>query len=220
MLADRIDQLQSLRPDVVVLQECRQPTEADADVPWRRYSKYKGLAVKVTGAGWTGRAIPVPEGTPLGVLPMQVSGPVTLTVVGVWTLREPSYVAHFLTGMAALKRHLPDGPLVVLGDFNSTPKLNRDHRDLVRVLAEEYGLVSAYHLWHRVEHGQERHHTHYHRCRQASSWHIDFCFIPRAWADRLVRVDVGGYDEWPSSDHRPLAVELDLTPVSPLEGSR
>lgn len=204
----RVEQLRQLKPDVVVLQECRQP---GAGVSWRRYSKYKGLAVQLVGDGWHGEAIPIPADTPLGVLPFRVRGPVPLTVVGVWTLREPTYVRHFLKAMEAIRPQLPEGPLVVMGDFNSTPKLNADHAELLRVLDEECGLVSAYHHFSGVRHGEEHHPTLYHLRKRERPFHIDFCFTPKGWTSRLVDVTVGSYDDWKDSDHRPLMVELDLS---------
>ena len=185
-------------------------------VRWRGSLAHKGHAASVVGQGWTGHALPLPEDTPLSVLPAQVTGPLAFTVVGVWTQPEPSDVEHLLRGIDALRPHLPEGPLVVMGDFNSNTRWDRpgtpqkNHARLVQTLAEEFGLHSAYHYVHGVEHGQERHPTHYFQFREDQPFHIDYVFVPREWADRLTRVDVGTFEDWPTSDHRPLLVELDL----------
>ena len=40
-------------------------------------------------------------------------------------------------------------------------------------------------------------------------FHLDYCFVPEAWVDRLTGVEVGSFAAWPQSDHRPLTVDID-----------
>jgi len=71
------------------------------------------------------------------------------------------------------------------------------------------GLVSAYHTFHKTDHGQERHATYRHQFKDSQAWHIDFCFIPTSWAKHLVDVRPLDGNEWEGrSDHFPLRVEL------------
>jgi endonuclease/exonuclease/phosphatase family metal-dependent hydrolase len=70
-------------------------------------------------------------------------------------------------------------------------------------------MVSAYHAFHDVEHGQERHHTYRHKPQASEPWHIDFCFIPKAWAASIANVELLDGDDWRAeSDHHPLKVDL------------
>ena len=118
--------------------------------------------------------------------------------------------------MAALRPVLPEGPLVVMGDFNNntiwdnpgTPRWN--HARIVQTLSDEFGLVSACHHYFKVEHGQGNHPTLCYKSRQDEPSHIDYVFVPRDWADRITRVEVSNYEGWQTSYHRPLLVELAL----------
>jgi hypothetical protein len=45
--------------------------------------------------------------------------------------------------------------------------------------------------------------------RQDRPLHIDYCFVPDTWTHRIADVQVGTYDAWRDSDHRPLTVDLE-----------
>jgi endonuclease/exonuclease/phosphatase family metal-dependent hydrolase len=71
------------------------------------------------------------------------------------------------------------------------------------------GLVSAYHHSHNEPHGRETRPTYYFHWKKDRPYHIDYCFVPQAWADKIVRVEIGSYEDWKEySDHRPLLVEI------------
>jgi len=71
------------------------------------------------------------------------------------------------------------------------------------------GLVSAYHAFHHVEHGEDAHATYFHQFNASRPWHIDFCFVPEGWTGRLANVTVLDGQDWSKrSDHRPLLVEI------------
>ena len=121
--------------------------------------------------------------------------------------------------MRAIEAHddlLRKGPAVVMGDFNvgarrrgeRTP--SKGHRRIVAALGD-LGLVSAYHAFHKVDHGRERHATYRHQFKSVLSWHIDFCFVPASWVDCMVGVKVIAGARWAKrSDHFPLMVDLRL----------
>ncbi len=55
------------------------------------------------------------------------------------------------------------------------------------------------------------HATYRHLFKASQLWHIDFCFVPKAWADQITTVEVIGGGKWDaSSDHHPVVVELHL----------
>ena len=97
------------------------------------------------------------------------------------------------------------------GQIRHAPAVRSQRRssvELFRVLREEFGLVSAYHGFLGVEPGQEAHPTFYMNRKQDRPFHIDYCFIPDSWAERVVSVEVGSYSEWTASDHRPVTMNL------------
>ncbi len=100
-----------------------------------------------------------------------------------------------------------DGPVVLAGDFNAT--LTMPGADAANRLAlADLGLISAYHAFHGAEHGAEPDATYRHGA-DGKLWHIDFCFLPRAWAARLVDVAIrADVIESGLSDHAPLVVDL------------
>ena len=101
--------------------------------------------------------------------------------------------------------------MVVMGDFNSSPAVvsqRKSSPELFRRLREEFGLVSAYHTYLGAEHGAEAHSTFFMNRQQHRSFHLDYCFVPESWVVRIADVKVGSFDDWPDSDHRPLAIDL------------
>ena len=106
-------------------------------------------------------------------------------------------------------------PVILCGDFNSN-KLWDDHRKtgnhsaVVRLL-EKRGLLSAYHHFFSEPQGHETRPTYYFWHRKTRGYHIDYVFLPRAWASRIQSVQVGPHSDWSHlSDHVPLCVDLTL----------
>ncbi len=133
------------------------------------------------------------------------------TLVGAWPVVRPgsgrggypAQLASAIRRIAAL-----DGPVVLGGDFNAT-LCARGADAANRAALADLGLVSAYHAFHGVAHGAEPAHTYRHG-PDGGLWHIDFCFVPAAWAPRLRAVEVRlDAVEAGLSDHAPLVVDLD-----------
>lgn len=132
------------------------------------------------------------------------------TIVAAWpVVRRGSGRGSYAAQLAATLRRLAtiDGPVVFGGDFNAT--LTTGRADVANLAAlHDLGLVSAYHAFHDTAHGAEAVHTYKHG-PDGKCWHIDFCFIPTAWADRLravhVRTDI---IDAGLSDHAPLVVDI------------
>lgn len=155
--------------------------------------------------------------------PVRIEGPCAFNLLAVWTKPRPTYVASL---WAALDRHanwLADGPSVVAGDFNSHARWDRNgrpnHTDLVRRLADEFGLVSAWHaVAAREPAGEEPEEpaTIFHRRHPTAPYHIDYIFVPIAWAEYLRACWV---PEEPvgsrGSDHRPVLLVVDDVVAKP-----
>jgi endonuclease/exonuclease/phosphatase family metal-dependent hydrolase len=218
----RLSQLAEYDPHIVFLQECRpvaNPSTAQV-VCSRTINGGKGIALLLPSASAVASRGFLPLGPPEGcgraAVAAQFVAPIPLTVVGVWA-QGPDYVYDVLLNLRAHAHLLRTGHGVVFGDFNSGSRLGRaatltrDHRHVLNV-CNGLGLVSAYHAFHHVDAGNEAHATYFHQFKRSKPWHIDFCFIPRAWNSRLIHVAVVDGRTWATrSDHRPLLVDVDTT---------
>jgi endonuclease/exonuclease/phosphatase family metal-dependent hydrolase len=213
----RAARLDSLCPDLVVLQECGKPTAAaDGRCVWFGNQPTKGVGV-VSRGRWFVEPGPVDPDVPDSVYPVRVCGPVEFHLLAIWAQKRPTYVRAILAGLAAYRDFLMAASAVVVGDFNSHPRWDADdpkanHSLLAERLRQDFGLVSAYHAVAERSDSTIEKPTFYWQWREAQPFHLDYCFLPTQWAARLASVEVGGYPEWADeSDHRPLVAEFALT---------
>jgi exonuclease III len=209
----RFEQLKSLAPAIVFLQECRlhHQQEAEKSCVTLRLNSRKAIALGSLNGDWQLSKLRARPGRGQAVVAATVTGPVSFTAVGIWS-RGPRYADDVMQTVRAYERVLRSGPAVVMGDLNSGSNLARDrppskgHARIVAALGD-IGLVSAYHVFHDVQHGRERHATYRHLRNPARPWHIDFCFVPAAW--KVVDVEILDGTEWSArSDHLPLKVDI------------
>ena len=201
--------LEPLHADLVTLQECRRPVGDDAAVIWRGDDALQGSAVVTTSRALRIEPIEIPSLHPT-VVPVVVQAPEPFVFVGVWT--HPPYNEVAWDAMSACVDAADGLPVVAAGDFNSSPGVQgQEHASaqFLQRMRDELGLVSAWHHHTGEAHGEETRATYYHQWNEASPFHIDYCFLPEAWMNRLTEVLVGSYADWPRSDHRPLTVDLD-----------
>jgi hypothetical protein len=205
--------VRALSPHVAVLQECARPADASPDVRWAGENPNQGIAV-LTANGYAAEPILIDADVPRWMVPYRITGPVEFTLLAVWALPDRgSYSRAVCHGIDALAELITAGPAVVAGDFNANPVFDRKRRDWTYATIEArlhaLGLASAYHAFHGEAPGQESRATYYHMWRQDLAYHLDYCFVPRAWLPTIQRVDVGGWEEWKGrSDHRPVIVDL------------
>jgi hypothetical protein len=74
--------------------------------------------------------------------------------------------------------------------FETAQAVDNSVADIQIVLPTDFDLVSAYHAFHAVEHGHESQPTYRHQFKTSQPWHIDFGFVPVAWMNHLVSVEV------------------------------
>ena len=210
----RAAQLDSLRPDLVILQECGEPVPAaDRQCVWFGSRPIQGVGVVARGE-WSVEPGPVDPAVADSVYPVRVRGPVAFNLLAVWAQKRPTYVRAVLDGLTRYRAFLSTAPVVIAGDFNSHPRWDADdpeanHTALAGALRQEFGLVSAYHASAIRSGDVPEAATLYWRWQEGQPFHIDYCFIPEEWAARLGAVEVGGYSDWAGlSDHRPLLVEI------------
>jgi len=211
----KITALGTLSPDVAVLPEATRPSKESQQVLWFP-SNASSLGIQVrSGGDYRLRRLKTAD-LPNCVVPVRVSGPVSFVLLGVWTWPAPSYNKAFMNGLSAYSKLLRSGPTVVAGDFNGNPAFDR-HRQRVKVwtdafsILQDAGLVSAYHYVNDVAYGEELHATHHFLRKPERGFHIDFCFIPEAWANKKLEARVVSGPEWSTlSDHFPLLVSTKI----------
>lgn len=154
---------------------------------------------------------------PKYVVPVEVSGPRSFLLFAVWTKtqQEHCYVEAAVRAVYLYRKLIASQPTVFIGDVNSNVLWDaqhdedRNHTALVNQLSE-LGLVSAYHAFFDEPHGQETRPTYYFQWKQARPYHLDYCFIPKAWLPGLRKVWVEPFEPWKAhSDHRPLVVDFE-----------
>lgn len=198
-----------------MIQECAKPLAESPQRLWFGENPRQGIAVEAFGA-YQLRALPVMADAPKYVLPVQVIGPRSFVLFAVWTLGKQTYpyVEAAARAVDLYRSVIAESPTVFVGDFNSntiwdaTHPRDLNHSSLVARLSS-LGLVSAYHHARGETHGRESEATYYFHWKQERPYHIDYCFLPTAWANRITRVEIGAFEQWrPYSDHRPLLVEV------------
>ena len=208
-VSDRRSDLAPLHSDLITLQECRRPASDTASVIWRGFDTLprQGVAVVSTEAAWRLEFVEIPELHPT-VVPVHVQAPQPFVFVGVWT--HPPYNKVAWEAMTACVAAADGLPVVAAGDFNSSPGVQgKQSQRFLQRMWDELGLVSAYHHFFGESHGEETRASYY-QGKEANPFHIDYCFVPEAWVDRLTGVEVGSFADWPQSDHRPLTMDIDI----------
>jgi hypothetical protein len=214
-VAQRMLDLAEFNPDLVFLQECGaiEGTDSTSIVCSRTINKRKNIVLlaRPSSCRCVGRRLT--PGSGRAAVVAQVVSPIPFLLIGIWG-QGPRYVEDVLLTLRAQAKRLKTQPSVVLGDMNSGSRLGnragptKHHRRLLDLCAE-LGLTSAYHAFHQVEPGAEADPTYFHQYNASLPWHIDFCFVPLAWAPNLMNVAVVSDERWVKrSDHRPLLVEI------------
>ncbi|MCY3657235.1 MAG: hypothetical protein OXG95_11595 [Chloroflexi bacterium] len=211
-MGESLGLLNRLGADLVALQECRRPDGHDASVIWRGDYLRQGSAVVSTSAALPIEALEIPllHST---VVPVVVQASEPFMFVSVWTHPRYHEVAWDAMRSCATEAHRLGVPIVAAGDFNVSPGVGGQERTALRFverMRDELGLVSAYHHFTGDALGEEASDTHYWLFKQSRPFHIDYCFLPEAWLDRLTGVEVGTFEDWTQSDHRPLTVDLEV----------
>jgi len=208
----RSGELHSLRPDLIILQECGKPDLDDDKAVWFGDNPIQGVGVVARGE-WSVEPGPSDPVALDSVYPVQISGPTPFNLLAVWAKPRPTYVGAVLDGVMRYRDFLRSAPAIVAGDFNSHVRWDGEtkvnHTALVNRLRDQFGLVNAYGAAASRSGSTIEEATHYWQWKQKQPFHLDYCFIPADWVERLGEVAVGGYEAWAEkSDHRPLLVEI------------
>jgi hypothetical protein len=220
-LARKLAALESLAPDIAVIPECpRLPASRGGATFWTGSNPHKGLGV-VTRPPWRIRRATRRRDLPRYVEPLLVSGPESFILWAVWACNVGAdrYVRGMHRIVDSSRRLFGTAPSVMLGDFNSNTiwdhehPADRTHSALVAKLGD-LGLASSYHAHYGEAQGAESRPTFFEYRHEHRPYHIDYCFLPSAWAGRIASVSVGAHAEWAKqSDHMPIVVDLTAAAV-------
>lgn len=218
----KAEHIAPLRPDVLAVQEVSHRDEVlcFAGEPQPTYCDRVSLPGPNRGVGlysYTGTTLTRvdPSDVLYGFhLYKAQRGDLQFQVVAVWTSYTQAKETRYMQAHDGLRRYadwIAQRPTVILGDFNNNGSFKSgDWWDLLE-LAQPLGLVSAYHHHFQQEFGKETLPTHFFRNKEDARFHLDYVFLPEAWAEHITRVEVGTYEDWHAlSDHVPVIVDLDL----------
>ena len=211
-LNERVAQLAIESPDLVFIQEWTPARSDTTGFLARSVNPRKGIALGSLNPSYRLRRLNRPRGCGQAVIAGRVeSRGNTFTLLGIWG-RGPRFADDVLSTLEACGHLLRKTPSIVLGDLNSgtrqygEPYVSRHHSRIVDMLSG-HGLESAYHRSYNVPHGAELHPTYRHQMKSSLPWHIDFCFVPRQWTLRAVRVVAS---DWAlTSDHNALVIDVE-----------
>jgi exodeoxyribonuclease-3 len=229
-LQDKYEPLLAISPDIAIVPESANidvlRKKASSFLPtssvWIGDNQHKGLGVFTFGP-YTAKQSDIYEDNFPYILPLRVNGPCQFNLLAIWACHAHPHSyknrqGPLMRAMAAYQPFIQDSPTVVAGDFNDNvlwdkPKrLNNHGTNVSRLTA--LGLKSAYHHTRNVAQGQEAEPTIYWRNRTIDGprYHIDYCFIPDAWINETLAVDIGLFQKWVGiglSDHVPLVVDVE-----------
>ena len=213
------------KPDIIVVPECECPEKLvfGADVPqpsdllWFGDNRHKGLAILGYG-NVKFKVLEQHNEEYKLIIPVAVSGgEFDFNLFAIWAHNpndpDGQYVEQIWKAIHHYDELLKLGPCVLTGDFNSNTIWDKkrragNHTNVVKYLAER-DIQSAYHRHHQQAQGKEQHPTFYLYRNQLKPYHMDYCFLSLAMAERIKSVEVGDYDFWTKySDHVPLMVTI------------
>jgi exonuclease III len=218
---NKLDQLEALQADILIIQECEDPVKIGGGYlewagqhVWDGANKSKGLGVFVKGdfsiarLGWPSDGLEQ-------LLPVRINDEFDL--LAVWTKQTPTralrYVGQFWKYLQLHKEKL-NATSLICGDFNSNKIWDKrgrawNHMECIRELDVE-GFVSLYHLATGEQQGEECQPTFFLHRNLSKPYHIDYVFahrdrIPKTWSG----LSIGEPANWLKlSDHMPVLVSL------------
>jgi exonuclease III len=213
--------LDNFEADILVIQECEEPTESfdgyfawAGNYLWVGAHKHKGLGIFAKGdlrlqrLNWPAKDASL-------FLPVQINNGVQ--IVGVWTQAvkntSASYVGQ-LWQYLQLNRERLNETTVLCGDFNSNtqwdkPRGQWSHSKCVAELSE-LRIVSIYHRQENEPQGDEKRPTFFLQRNLSKPFHIDYAFAHENLTSQVVpNFMIGDPDPWLAhSDHMPLVFDI------------
>jgi endonuclease/exonuclease/phosphatase family protein len=220
--AEKLKIAQSINADVLVLTEAPKVAGNDGHHWFPSDFGQLGTTVLVSG-DYTVEPL-VEKAKPACVIPFRIQGPVSFTLLAVWTWPQKPYKNYkdpLIAGLCDCRNR--PGPFVIAGDFNGNVRFDRPRTRLKWSTCfqevESFDVVSAYHARFKETYGSESRPTQYQTRKRDRPFHLDYVFVPCSWQSAIRDVTVPGFEEYSRSDHRPVIVDLDRSSVRRLVDS-
>lgn len=239
-LRRKLSEADSLRADILVVQECEDPALSTpaykkwaGSYLWVGESKNRGIGIfprnghRVEKLDWSG-SFSVPglfsksEALNWSTEDLRLFLPFTInsdfTVLAVWTKGRNEevfgYIGQFWKYLQIHRDDLRLPKTVILGDFNSNVCWDKPDRwwNHTDVVSElsEMGFKSQYHRVFEEEEGSETCPTFFLQRNREKAYHIDYVFTSSDFAEEC-NLQLGQHDEWISiSDHVPLTLSINI----------
>lgn len=200
--------------DIIVVSETARPAiESSKHLAWLGTPTGSGLAV-MARHGWTISAHADQANGPALFGAFYVQGPLSFHLLAVWPVKDyiqpgPSYSQALAASLSVFEDFLKAERTVMIGDFNSNPKVSGQrvaHSKFVR-RAAALGLASLYHHQTGSDHGQETVPTYRHNYSDENTFHLDYCFLSEALLGSASLRVLSGSSWRERSDHFPILVD-------------
>jgi exonuclease III len=225
-LRKKIDRLDELQPDIVIVQECEDP-QINTNRNYKNWAnkylwigdnKNKGLGIFIFNdiqlefLPWNNiyNNLPVKY-----FLPCKIDNKFNL--LAVWNHFNNSkafgYIGQFWKYLQINRNKFTN--ILISGDFNSNsiwdePDRWWNHGDVVKEL-QALEIESIYHQLYSKNHGEEEDYTFYLYKRLEKKYHIDYSFISTKLYSHVKKFKIGEYQKWIDlSDHVPIIIDLDV----------
>lgn len=210
--------IQTLKPDLLILQECSQADVLKTEAPfklWVGTNKHKGLGI----IGFAEHDYKIDESYTNDLpwfIPLQITD-IDLQILAVWACVKTPQLRHVRVTHAAIDHYqqfIRNAPTIVAGDFNSNTIWDKLHSNKTHSLVVErlhnFGLESLYHYQTHEQQGLETTPTLYMYRNPEKGYHIDFMFVKDSLLARSL-MEIGKPESWLSeSDHMPVVMDVNL----------
>ena len=210
--------IEKLDADILVIQECEDPSQFDGYYQdwarshlWIGANKHKGLGIFPKNENTRLEMLNFDDDGLQLFLPCRINDNINL--IAVWTKRPNSqmfrYIGQFWKYLQIHKTKMEREPIVICGDFNSNVCWDKQHRgwshsDVIRELGE-IDINSLYHELTQETQGNESTPTLYMQRNLAKPYHIDYAFLSKCLVGVDASIEVGKHEAWlDHSDHMPL----------------